>query len=111
MLFMSFVCHAFASVNYCLVVTCWERADLLALFNILNCVFVTFPSGILNQVWYLSLMIPDRCRLSFFDLCMEKCACHKIVSGLLKRFSCIKCLFSTFFFIILNMVFTLTLKI
>ena len=25
------VCHAFASVHCCLVVTCWERVDLLAL--------------------------------------------------------------------------------
>ena len=30
-LFMSCVCHAFASVYCCIVVTCWERADLLAL--------------------------------------------------------------------------------
>ena len=30
-LFMSCVCHAFVSVHCCLVVTCWERADLLAL--------------------------------------------------------------------------------
>ena len=30
-IFMSCVCHAFASVHRCLVVTCWERADLLAL--------------------------------------------------------------------------------
>ena len=28
---MSRVSHAFASVHCCLVVTCWERADLLAL--------------------------------------------------------------------------------
>ena len=31
-LFMSCVSHAFASVHCCLVVTCWERADLYALF-------------------------------------------------------------------------------
>ena len=30
-LFMSCVCHAFASVHCRLVVTCWERTDLLAL--------------------------------------------------------------------------------
>ena len=30
-LFMSCVCHALASVHCCLVVTYWERADLLAL--------------------------------------------------------------------------------
>ena len=29
--FGSCVSHAFASVHCCLVVTCWERADLLAL--------------------------------------------------------------------------------
>ena len=31
MLFMSCVCHAFAAVHCCLVVTCWEGAGLLAL--------------------------------------------------------------------------------
>ena len=31
MFFVSCVSHAFASVHCCLVVTCWERADLLAL--------------------------------------------------------------------------------
>ena len=30
-LLMSCVCHAFASVHCCIVVTCWERADLFAL--------------------------------------------------------------------------------
>ena len=30
-LFLTCVCHTFASVHCCLVVTCWERADLLAL--------------------------------------------------------------------------------
>ena len=31
MFFVSCVSHAFASVHCCLVVTCWERVDLLAL--------------------------------------------------------------------------------
>ena len=31
MLFLYGVCHDFASTHYCLVVTCWEIADLLAL--------------------------------------------------------------------------------
>ena len=30
-----------ASVYMCFVVTCWERADLLAVVS--NCEFVTFP--------------------------------------------------------------------
>ena len=36
------------------------------LFVMFNCVFVTFPCGILGQVWYLIVLIPDLCRLSYF---------------------------------------------
>ena len=50
MSFMSSVCHAFACVQCCLVVTCWERTDLLALFVTFNCVFVAYPCGILGKV-------------------------------------------------------------
>ena len=66
MLHMSCVCHAFTSVHYCLVVTCRERVDLLALFCDVYCDFVTFPSGILGQVRYLIVSIPDPCCLSYF---------------------------------------------
>ena len=59
MLFISCVCHAFASIYCCLVVTCWERADIWFLFVMSNCDFVTFPCGILGQVWYLIVLIPD----------------------------------------------------
>ena len=47
-------------------VTCWERADLLALVCDVYCGFVTFPCGILGQVWYLIVLIPDLCCLSYF---------------------------------------------
>ena len=36
-------------VNGCLVVTCWERADLLALVCMSNCEVVTFP--LVSWVW------------------------------------------------------------
>ena len=39
----------------------------LLLFVMFNCVFVTFPYGILGQVWYLIVLIPDLCHLSYFD--------------------------------------------
>ena len=39
------VSHAFASVNCCRMVTCWERADLLALVGDVYCIF-DFP------MWY-----------------------------------------------------------
>ena len=45
-----------------LVVTCWERADRLALVCDVYCVFVTFLCGFLGQVWYLNLSIPGLCR-------------------------------------------------
>ena len=66
--FVSCVSHAFASVHCCLEITCWERADLLALVGDVYCIFVTFPCRILGQVWYLIVSLPDLCRLSYFDL-------------------------------------------
>ena len=35
-------------------------------FVMFNCVIVTFPFGILGQVWCLILSIPDLCHLSYF---------------------------------------------
>ena len=44
----------------CLVVTCWERSDLLALLYVMfSCVFGTFPCSVLGQVWYLTVSNPD----------------------------------------------------
>ena len=41
---LSCVCYVLcASVYMCFVVTCWERADLLALVCGVFCAFVTFP--------------------------------------------------------------------
>ena len=63
--------HAFTSVHCCLVVTGWERADLLALVGDFYCIFVTFPCG----MWYLIGSFPGLCRLSYFKygppLCMS----------------------------------------
>ena len=66
MLFMYCVCHAFASVQCCLVVAWMERAGILALVCDVYCDFVTFPFGILVQVWYLIVSISDPCCLSYF---------------------------------------------
>ena len=35
-------------------------------FVVLNCVVVTFPFGILGQVWYLIVSISDLCPISYF---------------------------------------------
>ena len=69
LLFMFCVCHAFLSVGCGLVVTCWKRANLLALLCVMfYCVFVTFQCGVLGQVWYLNVSISDLCILSYFHL-------------------------------------------
>ena len=48
----SFVDHAFASVHCCLVVT-----EGKGLTSCLRCLFVSFPVGILGQVWYRFLIL------------------------------------------------------
>ena len=59
--------HAVLSVPCSIVITYWERADLLApLFVVLCCVLVTFPYGFLGQVWYLIVSIPDLCLPLYF---------------------------------------------
>ena len=75
-----FVMPLCAPVYLCLVVTCWERADLLALVAY-YCEFVTLLLGILGQVWYLIVSIPDLCTLltlKYYDL--GKTVCYKRLS-------------------------------
>ena len=47
------------------MVTCCERAVLLAVVGDVYCIFVTLPCGILGQVWYLTVLFPDLGRLSY----------------------------------------------
>ena len=56
-----------ASVYMCFVVSCWERADLLALVCGVLLWVRHFPIGILGQAWYLIVSIPDLCTLTYFD--------------------------------------------
>ena len=68
-MFLVCLCHTALSVPRSLVVTCWQRADLLALlFMGFSCVFVTFLHGDLGQVCYLIVPIPDLCILPYFDV-------------------------------------------
>ena len=68
MLFSFHVCHAVLSHPCSLVVTCLERAVPLALWYMMfSCIFFfNFPYGVLGQVLYLILWIPDFCLLSYF---------------------------------------------
>ena len=73
LLWSFFFCLAFAmplcaSFKMCLVITCWERADLLALVCGVLLWVCHFPIGILGQVWYLIVLIPDLCTLTYLDI-------------------------------------------
>ena len=49
--FIFYLCYAVVSVPCSLVVTCWERADLLALLCVaFSCLFITFKHGVPGQV-------------------------------------------------------------
>ena len=53
-------CHTAMSVSCSLVVTCWETAVLFGLLYVMfSCVFVTSLYGVVGQVWYLIVSIPD----------------------------------------------------
>ena len=70
---LCYLCLVFVMLARLLIVSLWSPAGKgltsLLLFVIFNCVFVTFPCGILGQVWYLIVLIPDLCRLSYFRYC------------------------------------------
>ena len=67
-----------ASVYMCFVVTCWERADLLALICGVYCEFVTFPLG---QVLYLIVSIPDLYTLTYFTYIAKDKAVGRVCLG------------------------------
>ena len=58
---MNHVCHVCLSRLY--IAALWSPAGngltSWLLFVMFNCVFVTFPCGILGQVWYLIVSISD----------------------------------------------------
>ena len=67
-----YLLYLFVFVNTrCLfVATLWSpvgKEQTLALLNLmLSCVFVTFLFGVLGQVWYLIVSIPDHCLPPYF---------------------------------------------
>ena len=65
---LRYLCLAFVMLT-CLFIAALlspagKRLTSWLLFVMFNCVFVTFHCGILSQVRYLIVSIPDLCRLS-----------------------------------------------
>ena len=68
---MCYSCIVFVMLSRLFIAALWSPVgnglSSWLLFVMFNCVFVTFPCGILVQVWYLIDSIPDLCRLSYFQ--------------------------------------------
>ena len=64
---LTYILNSYSLSHVCLVVSCWKRADLLALVCDVYLWRYNFPIGILGQVWCLIAWIPDLCPLSYSD--------------------------------------------
>ena len=67
---LCYLCLVFVMLSHLFIAALWSPAGKgltsWHLFVMPNCDFVTFPCGILGQVWYLIVMISDLCRHSYF---------------------------------------------
>ena len=67
---LCYFCLLFVMISHLFIAALWSPAGkglvIWFAFVIFNCAFVTFQCGILGQLWYLILSIPDRCCLSYF---------------------------------------------
>ena len=65
---LCYFCIVFFMLSRLLIAALWspagKRLTSWLSFVVLICMFVTFPFGILGQVWYLIVLIPDLCPLS-----------------------------------------------
>ena len=65
---LCYYCIVFFMLSRLLIAALWSPAGKgltsWLSFVVLICMFVTFPFGILGQVWYLIVLIPDLCPLS-----------------------------------------------
>ena len=69
---MDHLCYlylVFVMLSRLFIAALWSTGKGLTswlLFVMFDCAFVTFPCGILDQVWYLIVSNRDFCRLSHF---------------------------------------------
>ena len=69
---LCYLCLVFVRLSYQFIAGLWspfgKELTSWLLFVMFNCVFVTFPCGILGQVLYLIVSIPDLCDLSYLNI-------------------------------------------
>ena len=79
---MDYLCYlrlVFVMLFHLFITALWSPAEKgltsWLSFVMFNCVFVIFPCGILGQMWYLLVSIPDLCQLSYHGFLIEKQKC------------------------------------
>ena len=79
---LCYLCLVFVMLSRLFIAALWSPAwkglTSWLLFVMFYCAFVTFPCGILGQVWYLIVSIPDRRRLSYFNV--SSCGKLRLIS-------------------------------
>ena len=72
---LCYLCFVLVMLSGLFIAALWSPAGKgltsWLLFVMSNCDFVAFPSGILGQVWFLIVLIPDLCCLSYLKSCMS----------------------------------------
>ena len=67
---LCYLCPVFVMLSRLFIAALWSPAwkglTSWPLFVMFYCILVTIPCGILGQMWYLIVSIPDLCRLSYF---------------------------------------------
>ena len=76
---LCYLCLVFVMLSRLFIAALWSPAGkgltCLLSFVMFNCVFVLLPCGILGQLWYVIVSIPDVCHLSYFVLSYLFCLC------------------------------------
>ena len=70
---LCYLCRVFVMLSHLFIAALWSPAGKgltsWLLFVMSNCdFFFTFSCGILGQVWYMIVLIPDLCHLSYFAM-------------------------------------------
>ena len=68
-----YLCFTFGMLSCLFIAALWSPAGK-GLTTWLPCMllyFVIFPCGVLGQVWYVIVLIPDLCLLTYFPMKFE----------------------------------------
>ena len=79
---LCYLCLACVMLSRIFITALWSPAGKQLtswlLFVMSNCDFVTFPRGIMGQVWSLIVLILDHCRLAYFHNTRTFRRIHKV---------------------------------